>query len=53
MKLKPVRQLPSGAKRASGMLINPVCPVTLGVSANAGDASVITATIADIGRSRK
>ena len=33
MKLMPVRQLPSGAKRASGMLISPVCPVTLGSAA--------------------
>jgi hypothetical protein len=38
MKESPVRQLPSGAMRASGMLIKPVWPVTLGVSARAADA---------------
>lgn len=33
MKLRPARQLPSGAMRASGMLMRPVWPVALGVSA--------------------
>src|SRR2546423_7019344 len=39
MKPKPVRQLPSGAKRASGMLIRPVGPMTLGSCASAVAAS--------------
>ena len=42
MKLRPVRQLPSGAKRASGMLISPVCPLTLGSAAIAGAAASIS-----------
>src|SRR4051812_38132992 len=34
--LTPTRQVPSGAKRASGMLTSPVCPVTLGSCAQTG-----------------
>ncbi len=36
MKLRPVRQVPSGAKRASGMLMSPVWPVVLGSAPSAG-----------------
>src|SRR5688500_4974727 len=43
IKLRPVRQLPSGAKRASGMLMKPVWPVTLGSTAAAPSAQTTAA----------
>jgi hypothetical protein len=38
-KLTPLRQVPSGAKRASGMLIRPAWPETLGSCASARTAA--------------
>src|SRR5919109_3159467 len=43
-KLKPVRQVPSGAKRASGMLMRPAWPETLGSCADAHAAAQSSST---------